>query len=94
MARNLLLKDIFSEKRVAMRNREMDITVENPGNRKSPASVTANRSRAVGMVNQLVLKVARLYRMIKYTKRMLSNKDVTSSIIKLTVSVIWQISFW
>ena len=94
MARNLLLGDIFSEKRVAMRNRTMDMTVEKPGNRKSPMSVTANSSRTVGMVNQLVLKVARLYRMIKYTKRTLSNKEVMSSIIKLTVSVIWQISFW
>ena len=94
MARNLLLGDIFSEKRVAMRNRTMEITVEKPGNRKSPMSVTANRRRTVGTVNQLVLKVARLYRMIKYTKRTLSNKEVISSIIKLTVFVIWQISFW
>ena len=94
MARSLLLGDIFSEKRVAMRNKTMEMAVENPGNKKSPMSVTANSSRTVGTVNRLVLKVARLYRMIKYTKRTLSNKEVMSSIIKLTVFVIWQISFW
>ena len=94
MARNLFLKDIFSEKRVAMRNRTMEMAVEKPGSKKSPTSVTANRSRIVGMVNLLVLKVARLYRMIKYTKRMLSNKEVTSSMIRPIVSIIWQISFW
>lgn len=67
MARSLLLREIHNEKEVAIRNSVIDIKVEKPGRRWSPSTVTANNNRIVGNVNLLVLKVAPLYRKIKYT---------------------------
>jgi hypothetical protein len=56
MARSLFFLETHNEKEVAIKNRVMDIKVENPGRRWSPSTVTPNNSRIAGTVILLVRK--------------------------------------